>query len=320
MELYLKRYFWVVILVCIASSTWLVARTGNTFVGAALEPGPLLGYESPASSRPQTQAVATADVTRVGHLFGIDPPPPPTTEELEKAAGASKPVDTKICYTCAPVKTGLRLQLLAAMVANEKHWSTALISDLDKQESVLYQVGDHIRNLDVYDVTRDPNRCIVVNNDTHRLEYIDDVAGTGATVTTGLGNLGTSEVPAPGGEGGGGDQSAGITKIDATHTKITREKLDSTLANMNDLATQARIVPSFKNGQADGFKLFSIQPGSVYSALGIQNGDVIQSINGLEINSPEKALEAYTRLKDAGNFDITLDRRGAPVKMNYQIQ
>lgn len=316
MELYLKRYFWVAILLCIAGSTWLVAKTGNTFVGAALEPGPLLGFEQPTSSRPQTTSTVTADVTKVGHLFGIEPPPPPPGPG-EEGYAETKPVNTNVCYTCAPVKTGLRLQLLATMVASEKKWSTALISDLDKQESVLYQVGDHVRNLDVYDVVRDPNRCIVVNNDTHRLEYIDEVAGTGAVATAGLSGLGVSEVPAAGGEG---DAQTGITKIDATHTKITREKLDSTLANMNDLATQARIVPSFKNGQADGFKLFSIQPGSVYSALGIQNGDVIQSINGLEINSPEKALEAYTRLKDAGNFDITLDRRGANVKMNYQIQ
>ena len=41
---------------------------------------------------------------------------------------------------------------------------------------------------------------------------------------------------------------------------------------MNQIATQARIVPSFKNGVANGFKLFSIQPGSLYSAIGVENG------------------------------------------------
>ena len=42
---------------------------------------------------------------------------------------------------------------------------------------------------------------------------------------------------------------------------------------------QARIVPSFKDGVAQGFKLFSIRPDSIYSKIGIQNGDVIKRIS-----------------------------------------
>jgi general secretion pathway protein C len=323
MEIYLKRYFWAVILLTIASSAWLVARTANTFVGAALEPPPLLGLDSPRASYSPT-SIVSLDIDKLGHLFGIEPPPPPdlTAGGLEGAGGpgggpggalAAK-INTTVDMTKPPVKTGLRLQLLAVMVANEKQWSTSLISDLDKQVTDLFMVGQTVKDATIYDIVREPERVIIINNDTHRLEYIDDTPGTGAAATTAaVTNIGTSDVPAAAADDG-------IKKIDDTHRVIKREKLDATLADMNSLATQARIVPSFKNGQADGFKLFSIQPGSVYSALGIQNGDVIQSINGLEINSPEKALEAYTRLKDAGNFDIVLDRRGSNVTMNYGIQ
>ena len=76
---------------------------------------------------------------------------------------------------------------------------------------------------------------------------------------------------------------------------VKKSVLDGTLSNLNSVATQARIVPSFKNGVANGFKVFSIQPNSFYSAIGVENGDVVQKINGYEINSPDKALRNLTR-------------------------
>jgi membrane-associated protease RseP (regulator of RpoE activity) len=78
--------------------------------------------------------------------------------------------------------------------------------------------------------------------------------------------------------------------------------------NLNDIAMQARIVPAFRDGVAVGFKLFSIRPDSIYAELGIQNGDIVTSINDLDLNSPEKALEIYSKLKGARRFDIGIER------------
>lgn len=314
MELYLKRYFWVAILASIATSTLLVARTANTFVGSALQPAPLLGLD--AAKGPPVAPVISADATQLGHLFGIVPPEPiPVAGGAGGPGGTSggKAANTNICWTCDPVKSGLRLQLLATMVSSLPEFSSCLIADLEKQESIRFKIGDKIRDeYEIHDIIREPQRAIIVNEETHRLEYIDGTPGTGATLADT--KLPVSPVPGP-----GNDQD-GIKKLGDNKYEISRAKLDATLADMNHLATEARIVPSFKNGQADGFKLFSIQPGSVYSAIGVENGDVIERINGFDINSPEKALEAYSRLKDSSNFDIQVERRGQPVTMSYSIQ
>ena len=100
---------------------------------------------------------------------------------------------------------------------------------------------------------------------------------------------------------------------------VKKSFIDSTLSNLNAVATQARIVPSFKNGVANGFKLFSIQPGSLYSAIGVQNGDVIQRINGYEINSPDKALEVYQKLREAPQITIEGKRNGQPFRYEYKV-
>src|SRR5690606_33360651 len=87
----------------------------------------------------------------------------------------------------------------------------------------------------------------------------------------------SAAAPAP-----GGDEASGIEQVDENTYVIPRDEIDKQLANLNTIATQARIVPSFKNGQANGFKVFSIRPGSIYQKIGVQNGDVIRRINGYE--------------------------------------
>ena len=49
-------------------------------------------------------------------------------------------------------------------------------------------------------------------------------------------------------------------------------------------------------------------------------GDIVQKINGFEMNSPDKALQIYSKLKDASSITVDLVRRGKPVTMSYSIR
>src|SRR5699024_5778060 len=77
MELFLKRYFWTVWLAFIALAAWLVARTANVYVAAAIEPAPHVDVSSRNTKPAAPASIASLDVASFGHLFGIDPPPPP---------------------------------------------------------------------------------------------------------------------------------------------------------------------------------------------------------------------------------------------------
>ena len=110
-----------------------------------------------------------------------------------------------------------------------------------------------------------------------------------------------------------------IKKTGENQYAVEQAGVDKALGDLSSLATQARIVPAFEGGEAVGFKLFSIRPGSLYSKIGIQNGDVISRINGYEINSPDKALEVYQKMKDAKEITVDMKRRGKPVTLNYNI-
>ncbi|HSW60143.1 MAG TPA: type II secretion system protein GspC [bacterium] len=122
----------------------------------------------------------------------------------------------------------------------------------------------------------------------------------------------TGEPPMAGGEDG-----IEVRKISENQYVIRRQDLQKVTGNLNSLARQARIVPSKKD---NGFKVFSITKDSLYSKIGIQNGDVIKSINGIELSSPDKALEAYSRLQSASKLSLDIVRRGQNETMEYTIE
>ncbi|GAB4277125.1 MAG: hypothetical protein Kow0092_32900 [Deferrisomatales bacterium] len=101
---------------------------------------------------------------------------------------------------------------------------------------------------------------------------------------------------------------------------IDSREIEQATANMSKLMTQIRVVPNFADGQPDGFKVFAIRPGSLFSKIGLQNGDVIKRVNGIEIQGPEQALEAYQRLKDETSIQIDLTRRNENKTFTYEVR
>ncbi len=111
-----------------------------------------------------------------------------------------------------------------------------------------------------------------------------------------------------------------IRKVADDKWVIDAREVEKATTDMNRLMTQIRVVPNFKDGQADGFKVFAIRPGSLFSKIGLRNGDVIKRINGLELQGPEEAFEAYQRLKDETSIQIDLVRRNQNKSFTYEIR
>jgi general secretion pathway protein C len=82
----------------------------------------------------------------------------------------------------------------------------------------------------------------------------------------------------------------------------------------------ARVVPAMKNGKPEGFKMYAIRPTSAFAKLGLSNGDTLTSINGFELNSADRALEVYTKLREATSLELEVTRRGKPVTLKYNIR
>ena len=112
----------------------------------------------------------------------------------------------------------------------------------------------------------------------------------------------------------------GIQKVSPTEFNIDRGVVDKILENQSELMRQARIVPEQENGKVVGIRLFGIRPDTLLGTLGMENGDRLQTINGFDMASPEKALEAYARLRTADKLVVQVNRRGQNMNLDYNIK
>jgi general secretion pathway protein C len=116
------------------------------------------------------------------------------------------------------------------------------------------------------------------------------------------------------------DSTDTIRSVGEDKWLIDSREVEEATANMSRLMTQVRVVPNFTDGQSDGFKVFAIRPGSLFAKIGLQNGDVIKRINGVELSGVEQAMEAYQQLKDETAIQIDLSRRDENRSFSYEIR
>ena len=81
-----------------------------------------------------------------------------------------------------------------------------------------------------------------------------------------------------------------------------------------------RITPAFKGGVSTGFRLTHLQPTSIFAHAGLCEGDVLNGVNGLPIDTPDRALEAWTSVRNATRIAVELTRAGKPTQLVVQLQ
>jgi general secretion pathway protein C len=316
-DTYFKQFFWTFHLVVLFAGAFLVARTINVFVGNALATPAeaIAGDNSAARLRPPTSAheeTTPINAFLERNVFKA------AREDLvaEAAAAAEQHVEEGVFNPDQCEQSGVNAELLATIVSSVPEASVAMFADKAKQETDSYKVGDKL--MDQAEIMAIEWRRVLVKR-SGRCESFSLQEQKEGVPSDAVATAPPPEQPAEGNPDGP-KFGEGVKQTGGDEYEIPKAEIDNVLSNLNQIATQARIVPSFHNGKANGFKLFSIRPGSLYSKIGIQNGDIIQKINGFEINSPDKALEIYSKLKDAQSISVDLVRRGKTKSLSYNIR
>lgn len=317
MQEMVKRYFWVVIALAVAGSAVFAAKLGNHLVaGKVLGPA----KHGPRVTRPAAApTVASSSRSKEGqpiidrNMFCSDCLPPVPDQPV-----AAAPIDPSV----VPL-TALPLELIATHVA-EGRWSErdshAFVLNTATQMQGAYWIGQKIPGAGP--VIAVHHKFVDFHNDgTNRNERLSITGEAPPPPPPPVAATSPDVVAAAAPE----DELAkaiegGVRKIDDSTYEIDRSLVDKVLANPMAIAKGARVMPSSKNGEADGFRLYAVRPSSVYAKLGFANGDTIHAINGFELNSMDKAMEVYAKLRDAGSLQVNITRRGKPVTLNYTIR
>lgn len=101
---------------------------------------------------------------------------------------------------------------------------------------------------------------------------------------------------------------------------IDQRALNAALDNIGQAMTDARLLPSMKDGKVEGFKVSEVKPAGIFGMVGIKNGDTLMRINDFSIDSPEKAIQSLASMKGQSRIKLDLIRDGHPTTLNYEIR
>jgi len=197
------------------------------------------------------------------------------------------------------VPTTLPVKLVGTMVLNNPSWSLAVITGGAKRQSNIYRINDILLSSAVVAKIQ-RNKVILRNNG--RLEYIEIKEKATEFVT----------------EHRTGDIE--VNQVGDDKYVISRMELNEAFSDLGNILTQARVIPHFEDGKTTGFKIFAIQPGSIYKKLGLNNHDIIARVNGVLVDDPTKGLQMFNSLKSEKKIELDIIRNGVKRTLNYEIK
>ncbi len=116
------------------------------------------------------------------------------------------------------------------------------------------------------------------------------------------------------------EMEQGIEKVNDTNYTLSRSMLNKVLDNAGKLIGIAAIAPKMEGGQSVGMEIRGVRPNTLLTKLGIQNGDILETVNDQSLTSPDAALGAYSTLRTADKFSLSVRRGGQALMLNYRMQ
>ena len=204
-------------------------------------------------------------------------------------------------------QTKLNLKLWGTVTANDDKdgIARAVIEEPKFHRQGLYKVGDTIQQATISEIFRN-SVVLDVNGKKEKLtiEEKSDFQKAGADIAS-MYRPEPEEMP----------QIEPETQI-----SLKRTRVDEALNNLNQLMSEVKIRPYFKDGEAAGFIVSSIAPDSVVRDMGLKTGDIVTGINGEDIKTADDAMAFYEKLQAGEALSLQLQRRGRPETINYILE
>jgi len=273
----------------LALAAYLTADQLAVRAGRALQPK--TGKEAAVPAGPKrTEDLAFYAPILANALFG------------KATQGGLSPIVAAPAGQAAPATAPTELLLLGTVVGSPRE-TFALVRHTAKQEERVYRLGDMVFDAGrLVQVTRE-KAFIMVN--AKKVELLTPM---------------TPPAAAPAGQAAGSPHGVPVTVAGGGNFVIDQRALNAALDNPAQAMTDARLLPSQKDGKVEGFRASEVKNGGVFAMIGIRNGDVLVRLNDFPIDSPDKALQSFLTLKGQSRLKLDIIRDGAPQTLNYDIR
>jgi len=100
---------------------------------------------------------------------------------------------------------------------------------------------------------------------------------------------------------------------------IQRSEIQEMMSNPDAAFKNIGFKEVMKDGKIDGFRVLSINRNSPLAKLGIKTGDIIQSFNGIRLDSYSSALELYGKASSISRVKLEIMRNNEKKEFEYEI-
>ncbi|XXX77097.1 type II secretion system protein GspC [Sorangium sp. So ce134] len=110
-----------------------------------------------------------------------------------------------------------------------------------------------------------------------------------------------------------------MKRVSDTEIDIERSAAEKIFEQPEIVTTTSAAIPEMRDNQVVGLKMM-IKPGSMLESLGLQSGDLVKSINSIDLTDPQKAMMAYTRMRSDRSLSVVVERDGRPVRLKINVR
>lgn len=301
---WVKRYFWIINLGLITLLAYGGADLFLTYIESTLQepPAPLTSTPLVTDLQTEQRPFTYYAIIEQRNIFNSTPEPTPrpaAASPLPKPLPKERP------------RTRLNLKLLGTVVGDVYENTYAIIEDGNTRKQDVYQLGDTVQEATIIEIDR--HRVVLKNGD--REEVLESFQEGKISKSSRSSPQQTSRRPRR-----RSTQAESVRQVDQNTWRVSREAVLEQIENINQFMTEVRVVPHFKNGKPDGFRIASIKPQSFLESLGLRTGDVLKGVNGLTINSPEEAFRAYQQIQTQSTITLDIERNNSLQTFTFEVR
>ena len=218
--------------------------------------------------------------------------------------------------TCQAKKSELPLKFTGVIYGGRAEYSIVVLESVTDRKADTFLVGESVPgDAVISDIQRDkvffmrsgcPEFLELLQPELPKRRVAGERKRLSKPVVTGDGESGYRE---------DGFERTG-TAVAATRQWVERAITVDFAKTLQD----AKASPNQVNGEIKGFVLTRIRPDSVYEKMGMQDGDVIEAINGIELNDAARAIQTLNAMRNENNLEIRMKRGGSSSTLNVQVK
>jgi len=110
-----------------------------------------------------------------------------------------------------------------------------------------------------------------------------------------------------------------IRKVSTSEYEVVKQEWNAFLGDVNKISRSMRVVPYYRQGEQTAVRVSGIRRKSVIYALGVKNGDIVLTINQVNLTTAGNFMKVYQQIKSAEEATVEIIRRKQPITLHYRV-